>query len=385
MATAAVLGGAGGIGNVVSRVLADMNAFDTVLIADIDERRIDSMIRSIGSDKISGRKLDFRVSDDIDRVLTKADVAVNCSWDDFNHIVTDAAVRTSTDMVDLSSSMSGSELLQIGRTQEAIDAGITIILELGVDPGISNVFARKLTEDMESVNSIRIRDADRDIGTVEHPFRFTVRGVLEEWTWDAVTWDRGKFKLEPPLSRWEDTVFPEPINTLRTYLTPHEEPITLPKFLGKPVDHVDFMLAQPYEMFSVLKSLGLLEKKNARINDETNISPYDFLASYLSRYQSSNSPGEITDVSCVLVSVDGISNGKPVRRNAYALAFSRKEWKAVGGHVLTGTSAAIGAEMIANGKITMHGMIPPEACIEPEYFLKRIEDFGIKLKINRGE
>ena len=291
MTTVAVLGGAGGIGNVVSRVLSDMDIFDTVLIADLDEQRIDSMIHSIGSGKISGQKLDFRIGDDIDRVLSRADVAVNCSWDDFNQIVTDAALRTSTDMVDLSSSMSGSELLQIGRNAEALDAGITVILELGVDPGISNVLAKKLTENMERVSSVRIRDADRDIGTVEHPFRFTVRGVLEEWTWDAVTWQSGGYRLEPPLSRWEDTVFPEPINTIRTYLTPHEEPITLPKFLGKPVDYVDFMLAQPYEMFSVLKRLGLLEKKKVRINDETNISPYDFLANYLSR---SSAPAEST-------------------------------------------------------------------------------------------
>jgi saccharopine dehydrogenase-like NADP-dependent oxidoreductase len=377
-----ILGGAGGIGKVISRTLAGMSTFDEVVIADLAVERSQEIARTIGSEKLRVERLDFRETGSLEGLLRNSDIAVNCSWDDFNVRVTDAVLKTSTDMIDLSSSMDGAELVQLGRNREALDAGVTIVLELGMDPGLSNLLAKTLTQDMDEVDSIQIRDGDKDTNPSAYPFKFTVRGVLEEWTWNAVTWDHGKFVLESPLSRWEDTVFPAPLGQLRTYLTPHEEPITLPKFLGKKVGHVDFMLAQAFDLYSALSKLNLMSRKEFDFHGVVT-SPYEFLASYLARAQASNAADEeITDSTCVLIRTRGrTAKQERIERTGYVLGWSRAGWCACAAHVVTGVSAALGASLLATGKVKGPGILPPESCVDPADILPRLKEYGIHVSL----
>jgi saccharopine dehydrogenase-like NADP-dependent oxidoreductase len=377
-----ILGGAGGIGNVICRTLVGMRTFDEVVIADLAVERAQEIAKTIGSNKIRVERLDFRETNGLERLLRDSDIAVNCSWDDFNEGVTDAAIKTSADMIDLSSSMNGAELVELSRNKEALDAGVTIVLGLGMDPGLSNLLAKTLTEDMHEVDSIQIRDGDKDINPNAYPFKFTVRGVLEEWTWKAVTWDHGKFVLESPLSRWEDTVFPAPLGQLRTYLTPHEEPITLPNFLGKRVNHVDFMLAQAFDLFSALSKLNLLSQEPFDFHG-TITSPYEFLASYLARAQASNAADEeITDSTCMLIHTRGRnSKQQQIERAGYVLGWSRADWRACAAHKVTGVSAPIGAALLATGKVKGPGIFPPESCVDPADILPRLQDYGIRVSL----
>ena len=50
---------------------------------------------------------------------------------------------------------------------------------------------------------------------------------------------------------------------------------------------------------------------------------------------------------------------------------------------LTSLPAALAAMMIAEGKITKRGLLPPEACIPSEEFIKRFQELGPKINIER--
>lgn len=375
-----VLGGAGGIGAVATRVLAAHPAVNEVAIGDIALQRAERIRAAIGSDKVQIVHANVHDLSKLITLLKGYDVLLNVTWDDLNPMITEVALRTPISMVDLTSSQSGHELKQFAKDQEAKDAGITIVAELGSDPGIANVCARYAADRLDTVDTIAIRDADRDFSPHETIFKFTVRGILEEWTWDAIVWENGQYHHFPPLSTSEAVDFPEPVGRQTCYLTPHEEPITLPLYLGKPVRRVDFMLNHPYEVFELLKRLKLLDATPIPIKGAM-ISPLEFLGAALARVQASEAAADrpVDDLNCVITRVTGTKNGKWMEHKLTAMVRSRADWNACGTHIGTGVPAAVGTIWLGLGKIKGPGVLSPEACIDPEPFLQALEPHGVRI------
>lgn len=328
------------------RLLAGHPAVREVVIGDVAVERAERLRRRLGSEKV--------------RV---------------------APVDTPISMVDLSSSMSGHVLEQFARHREAQEAGIAIVAELGSDPGVSNLFARYAADRLDTVDTIAIRDADKNFSPHETIFKFTVRGVLEEWTWDAIVYEDGEYLHLAPLSLAETVPFPEPVGEVTCYLTPHEEPITLPRYLGKPVRRVDFMLNQPYELFQALRRLRLLDPTPVCIGG-VSLSPLDFLAAALARVQASEASVErpVDDVACLRVQVTGTRGGERAEHVLTAMTRSRPDWNACGTHVATGVPAAIGAIWLAQGRINGTGVLSPEACVDPGPFLDELQRYGVLIQ-----
>jgi len=375
-----VLGGAGGVGAVATRVLAGHPAVDEVAIGDIAVERAERICARIGSDKVSVVRADLHDLSGLMTLLKGYDVLLNLTWDELNPMITEVALRTPISMVDLTSSMDGHELKVFAKHREAQDAGITLIVELGSDPGIANVFARYAADRLDTVDTISIRDADRDFTPHETIFKFTVKGILEEWTWDAIVWENGEYHHYPPLSTQERVEFPEPVGTQTCYLTPHEEPITLPLYLGKPVRRVDFMLNHPYEVFQMLKRLQLLGTKPIPVKGAM-ISPVEFLGTALHRVQASEAKLErpVDDVACQMTRVVGIKDGKRIEHKLTSMVRSRADWNACGTLIHTAVPAAIGAAWVGTGKVGGPGVLSPEACIDPEPFFEELERHGIRI------
>lgn len=368
-----VLGAAGGIGNVIARVLVTDNLADRVVLADIDVNRAKALASEIGSDKVDARHVDLRDKSSVKALVKDCDIVINSSWDEFNSLVTDVVLEEGKDMHDLSSSMRGDDLLQLHRQKEAEDAGIRVILELGQDSGLSNLLALQMVTELDEVRSIAIRDGDRDLEPHGFPFKFSVRGILEEWTWPAVVYENGKFHQLPPLSQSERTEFPEPVGTLDTHLTAHEEVLTLPRFLPKPVGRVDFMLSHSYDTFRILRDLGLLSSERLQFGSEK-ISPYEFLSKVLSLRQASmaDPARPVRDVTCVLVRCVGTRDGEDAHLTRWIKAQARGDWNACATHYATGYPAALAALWLARGKVSRPGFWPPEACVDPEAFFEEL-------------
>ncbi len=365
-----ILGGAGGVANVIARVLAGDALVDRILLADLDVERAKTMAAGIGGDKVEARFVDLRDKESVRGVVRECDIVVNSSWDDFNRMVTDVVLEERKDLLDLSSSLEGDELLQCRRQDEAEDAGVRAILGMGEDSGLSDLFALQMVRKLDEVDSIAIRDGDVDLEPHAFPFKFTMHGIMDEWTWPAIIYEGGKFRLVPPLSEHETVHFPKPIGTLETYTCVHEEVATLPRFLPKPVGRVDFMLSHPYALVSTLRDLGLLSAEPVRVGSEK-ISPLAFVTKVLSAKQANmTDPSRpVKDATCVMVRCRGTRKGEKTELVQYVLAWNREDWNACATHYITGLSAALGALWLARGKVTRPGFWPPEACVDPDAFL----------------
>jgi len=160
---------------------------------------------------------------------------------------------------------------------------------------------------------------------------------------------------------------------LDTYLTAHEEVVTLPRFLPKSVGRVDFMLSHPYDTFRVLRDLGLLSSEPVRFGSEK-ISPYEFLSNVLSSRQASmaDPARPVKDATCVLVRCVGTRDSEDVHLTRWVKVRAREDWNACATHYATGFPAAMGALWLARGKISRPGFWPPEACVDPEAFFEEL-------------
>src|SRR2546422_9316233 len=141
-------------------------------------------------------------------------------------------------------------------------AGLTALVSMGLDPGVSNVMARTAAERLDTVDAIRIRSGSVAALPGYTSFPLYSREVfLSDVLTPPTVWLDGGLQNRAPLSEPEEYPFPPPVGSQRTYLISHEEVKTLPKYLGKPIGRGDFKyVLEPHLVQAILSldKLGLL-------------------------------------------------------------------------------------------------------------------------------
>ena len=128
-----VLGGAGEVGAEVTRDLARVDEIDSLVIADVDERRAAELAGELERPEVAALEVDVRDRDGALAALTGADLLMNCTSFALFDDVFALALAAGVDYADLISEPSERQ------REAARDAGITAISGLGATPGLSNV------------------------------------------------------------------------------------------------------------------------------------------------------------------------------------------------------------------------------------------------------
>ena len=246
--------GAGAQGNVISGVLAKADDVGEIMLADINIERANEIAQYVGSDKIKTARMNASDKADVVSIMQKGgyDLVVNATLMTFNRQILEGALAAGMHYLDMASNdfftqKDGQEYLveQLEYADAFEKAGLTANILAGGDAGLVNVMAREAADELEDVDYIGIKD----YGVVEcdEPVAmWSFQTYLEDCADEAVYWEDGKYKFAPLFSGEEDYFFPHPLNLNgRVYYHNHEEPVTLPKFLGKPVKYVDFKMGDP--------------------------------------------------------------------------------------------------------------------------------------------
>jgi saccharopine dehydrogenase (NAD+, L-lysine-forming) len=306
------------------------------------------------------------------------DSVINSTWYPFNLDIMKAAMKARVNTLDLGG-LYHMTLRQLELDKEARDTGTTFVLGCGEDPGLSNVFARSGADKMDTVDSIKIRDGDRDL-IPSALFKFSIRTIVGEWTEDAFIFRNGKLERIPALSEHDRVRMPKPIGEVDCYATIHSELATLPQYIGKGVKYVDFMVSEAYEMVSTLKKLGFLDSEPLRVGD-IEIKPVDFTTMRLSKFQADPvALREMRDVTCVMVEVTGSKGPSKLQYTAYAMCHSQPQWEALAMDYLTGICPSIGAQILAKDRSTVGGVYPPEAYFRPSEFIDAVRARRVTVK-----
>ena len=152
--------------------------------------------------------------------------------------------------------------------REFEEAGLKALILAGGDSGLVNIMAREAADKLDEIDYIGIKDYG--IVDCDEPVAlWSLTTYLEDCAEQGVYWEDGQYKYAPIFSGEEEYYFPPPLDHRgKVYYHTHEEPVTIPKFIGKPVKYCDFKLGDPSsEMWRfMIEGLGLMDTDPIDVN-----------------------------------------------------------------------------------------------------------------------
>jgi len=392
--------GAGAQGYVVGTVLARAGDVQAVVLADLDAGRAAETAASIASDKVKIEAVDASDTAAVAALARRqrADLLINTSLPQFIPQVMAGALQAGTNYLDLSSvRLYDRDDLPIEQLAEA-DAwkasGRTALVNAGSAPGLTNIMAREAVDELDSVDAIRIRDYSADSGESAEPL-WSLPTYLIDCAAEPTIWENGRPRRVPIYSGEEVCDFPEPLGVRgKVYMHSHEEPVTLPLFVGKPVRYCDYKLGDPGvdTWRFVVERLGLMSGEPMEING-AHVAPRDLLLRRLprtiapARLRALVEAGRISGRTMVMCEVTGQRDGREARVILWSDAPDLAEaCRRIPGtsHVslITSVPAATFSLMLLRDQIGHRGVVLPEmlGAAARELLYRGIGEWGIGVR-----
>ena len=376
-----VVVGAGGVGSAAASIAARRDFFERLVIADIDPGRAARAATKANDPRITGTQVDASDLVDLTQLLAtaKADIVLNACDPRFNPPIFDAAFAAGCHYVDMAMHMSTPHPtdpyrqcgVKLGDAQFAVsdrwaERGLLALVGMGVEPGLSDVFARHAADHLFSrIDEIGVRDgSDLVIHGSSFTPTFSIWTTIEECLNPPIVYerDRGWFTTEP-FSEPEVFHFPEGIGPLECVNVEHEEVILMPTWLD--VGRVTFKYGLGEEFIDVLRTLHKLGLDSTRPVEVrgVSVSPRDVVAAVLPNPADLGSSME--GRTCAGTLVRGLGpDGRPREVYLYQVVdneWAMREW----GHQAvvwqTAMHPVVALELLAADQWKGTGVMGPEA------------------------
>lgn len=300
--------GAGGVGSAAAKILVERDFFEALVIADYDPARARAAAeaatsRRAGESRVSAAQIDASDADAV-AVLAREHGAThvfNAVDPIFDMPIFDGAFAAGADYLDMAMSLShkhpdapyiecGEKLgdAQFAKAQQWADAGRLALVGIGVEPGLSDVFARYAADHLFSeIDELGTRDGanlvvrDDDGNEIFAP-SFSMWTTIEECLNPPVIWEkeRGWFTT-PPFSEPEVFDFPEGIGPVECVNVEHEEVLLMPRWVDCRRATFKYGLGEEFiNILKVLHTLGLDSTEKLRVKG-VEVSPRDVVAAVL--------------------------------------------------------------------------------------------------------
>ena len=372
---ALVVGASGQMGALSVRDLVDAYKAD-VVAADLSLERVKEVARATDENRVTPMKLDATDEKATKKALKDVDVVLNSAWYEFNTPIMKAAIETGTHYTDLGGFFDGT-FKQLKLHKKAKDAGVTCVLGIGSSPGITNVCGAAGASKLDSVDSISIYctwGTKTPMTEAAMP-AYSIRTVLDELTQKPRIVDKGKKIDVPVLSGETQVVMPEPAGKVTAYYIKHSEPATMADYIGKGTKHVSFRIGFPpvdFATFKTIAQLGFASERPLKAGGG-GVSPKDYItAMYLDTLaKARKSTDVVEEYDYFRVDVEGKKDRLPARCTMFVRTWNDRR-TGIASARDTAVPPSITANWLVSGKIDKRGVLPPEACIDPEPFFREL-------------
>jgi saccharopine dehydrogenase (NAD+, L-lysine-forming) len=379
--------GVGAVGEINARTIASEPECDKVVLADMNVARCEEVAAKLPAGKAEVLQLDVNDKDALVKALAGVDFCVNAIIPEYNLDVMQACLEADTNYLDHAAAGPRDVVGTADVDEElALDAefkkkGLTALVFFGIDPGASDVFARALYDQFDTVETLTVYDGDG--GTCEgfdYAPSFSPTTMVEECLiLPPHAYENGRKIRRTPITLSTEFEFPQPVGRLKVWNVDHEESQLMPLFLGdKGLRSADFFIALADEWIDLLltwRKLGFDHNKEIEF-DGCRFRPLDLLVSRLPK--AVDLIGAMHGSVCVGTLCEGTIGGKPVRRYMYQITShdeAYEKWGSQGTGVQTGVPGACGAIAWAKGFVPGKGVFAPEQ-IDPQPFLDLMTKHG---------
>lgn len=396
--------GSGGVGDAVARIAARRPFFEAMVVADVDPARAQRTVAAasaadVGGGRFSAARVDASSSDAVAAAVRehRATHVLNAVDPRFVLPIFEGTLAAGADYLDMAMSLSrphperpyelpgvklGDEQFALAGEWEA--AGRLALVGIGVEPGLSDVFARYAADELfDHIDELATRDGanlvihDEDGNEVFAP-GFSMWTIIEECLNPPVVWERergggdlesGLFTL-PPFSEPEVFDFPAGIGPVECVHVEHEEVLLMPRWID--ADRVTFKYGLGQEMIAILRTLhtlGLDSTEPVTVKG-VQVSPRDVVAACLPDPATIGPRMDGKTCAGVLVTGTG-KDGAPRSTYLYHVVDNADSMRDYGAQCVvwqTAINPVVALELLADGIWSGAGVLGPEA-LAPKPFL----------------
>lgn len=371
MSRLTILGGCGAVGGTAARTLAAGDYFSEIVIADKEEKAARELAAELDGDKVSAAGVDAGDHASLKEVMSGSDVILNCigPFYRFGPPILKAAIEVGVNYVDICDDMDATEEM-LRMDEQAREAGVSALVGMGSSPGMANLLvkftAQTLLDQVDSVDIYHAHGGEPVEGPAVIKHRFHSMEI------DIPMFLDGEYKtvrlFEESGKALEEVTDFRDVGTYPVYAYPHPETITLPKYIKGVKRVTNLGLVIPVSYANLIKDmvrLGLTSDEPLEVQGQMVI-PREFAVAFVISRRDAllKEAGIDSPRGCLKIVVKGTKDGDP---HTYIFQMSSK---GMGMGEGTGIPAALGAIAMGQGKITMKGVFPPEAAVDPMDMIK---------------
>jgi lysine 6-dehydrogenase len=368
--------GCGRMGSAIAMDMAQSDEVSKVVLGDFDEKKTEQLAARLESDKVSGQHVDVMDQQATKKLMKNVDIVVNALPYEISFLAGKTAVEAGVHLVDLSYEEQHWKL-----DTPAKEAGVTLVPDCGVAPGLANVLAGygvSLMDEAEEIHILCGGIPQKPAPPLGYRIVFSTQGLVDMYCEKARIVRNGKIVEVDTLSGLEKIEFPR-VGELEAFYT--DGLSTLLRTMKGKVKNMDEKTARwpgHAEKIRAFRDTGFFNTEPIQV-DDVKIVPRKVAVSILDK--AIRLGGE-EDVTVLRVDVTGKRDGNNVEHSFVMVDFFDKQRRVTSMARTTGYTAAIVGRMVARGDIQERGVVPPEIAVVGKFkrFTWELADRGIRVQ-----
>ena len=394
--------GAGGVGSAIANIASRRKFITSMVVADRNLEKAQSAVQRVKDPRFSAAVVNAAELENIRELIRKVkpDIVINavepryvmpiflaCEIERVNYM--DMALSLSRPHPEYPLSEAGVKLgdEQFARDWNWAERGIYALIGMGVEPGMSDMFAKYASDEIFSeIESITVLDGSNL--TVEGSGfapSFSIWTTIEECLNPPIIWEEGKgWYTTEPFSEIERFNFPEGIGEVDCVNVEHEEVVLIPRKIE--AKKVNFKYGLGTEFIQILKTIHMLglDRKESIDVQGVSVAPRDLLSASL---PDPSTLGErMKGKTCAGVLIKGkdkeLNNKQIYIYNVVDNAWSMQEYQDQAVVWQTAINPVIAMELIHDKIWEPTGVCGPE-WLDPKPFLNLMEKYGASWHIRQ--
>ncbi|MDE1853534.1 MAG: saccharopine dehydrogenase NADP-binding domain-containing protein [Thaumarchaeota archaeon] len=358
--------GSGLMGSVIGWDLARSEDVDEVVVADVDERRLEAVKRRTPGKKLSVEVIDIKERNKVVKFLKRFDVAASALPHGIVHHSDLAAVEAGAKMVNIAF-----EDEQMDLDAPAKKSGAILIPGCGVAPGLGGILLAHALRELGGGDEGHILVG----GLPQKPQRpfgyrlvFSVVGLLREYIEDARVVRDGKLVKVRPFSTVEEVEFPSPVGRLEAFCTDGLASLVYTMKGMKVLDEKTLRWPGHAEKMNLLMESGYFSREKLKVGG-TEMAPLEVSWAVLGKKLAEGDPEDMTVMRVIAKGRKGEVVYDMVDR------YDEKTGVTSMGKT-TAFTASIVTQMLGSGEIGGKGVVPPESALVGRKVDKLVAELG---------
>lgn len=393
-----LLVGAGGVGAAFAAIAARRDFFEHIVVTDYDLGRAETAAAI--DPRFSAAQVDASSADSVASLVREHAVThvMNAVDPRFVMPIFEGALAGGADYLDMAMSLSkahpeapyervgvmlGDEQFAAALEWEA--AGRLALCGMGVEPGLSDVFARYAADHLFSeIDELGVRDgANLTVEGYDFAPSFSIWTTIEECLNPPVVWEKARADVDggwfttEPFSEPEVFDFPEGIGPVECVNVEHEEVLLMPRWVDAKRATFKYGLGDEFiGVLTTLHKLGLDSTTKVRAGG-VEVSPRDVVAACLP--DPATLGGQMRGKTCAGLQVTGTGkDGQPRSTYLYHVVDNEMTMREYGHQCVvwqTAVNPVVALELLATGAWSGTGVLGPEA-FDAVPFLELLTAYG---------